>query len=454
MAKKRNWLERLKQFFGGGDKLKQEKDRRKKWLFGRFKLRSSPALPAPAPPIAIFTREADEEQNKYAMAVAMATAIAAEAAIAAAEAAAQVVRRTGVPLLHNRRREIAATKIQIAFRGYLARKALRALKGLVRLQALIRGQAVRRQTTMTLRSLQSLIRIQEEARESRMRIAADRQAFEDKDIVNEKIKKLGETRTTIQQYSGRNWDSSTLSKEDINTMLKSRLIAALKRGRALEYASTYQERRNLCRPTTPKEIDIPNQQWNWLDHWVGEPSVDKDIYQNVPAPSPEHDIHDSRLHTPDSFVLLDTVHNENAEQRQLRNLARRSFNRSRRTSLRDDESITSSPCIPSYMASTASTKARFRSMSTPKQRISLADFGATDACSDHCGSITNSLLSPFPSVVSEAGIARTGNHHMSRQKSPSQRGQAGPVRSRRSSKYLSFDSECSLLNWDRHNVIR
>jgi hypothetical protein len=41
-----------------------------------------------------------------------------------------------------------------------ARRALRALKGLVRLQALIRGQAVRRQTAATLRGLESLMKIQ------------------------------------------------------------------------------------------------------------------------------------------------------------------------------------------------------------------------------------------------------------------------------------------------------
>jgi hypothetical protein len=41
-----------------------------------------------------------------------------------------------------------------------ARRALRALKGLVRLQALIRGQAVRRQTAATLRGLESLVKIQ------------------------------------------------------------------------------------------------------------------------------------------------------------------------------------------------------------------------------------------------------------------------------------------------------
>lgn len=43
-----------------------------------------------------------------------------------------------------------------------ARKALRALKGLVRLQAIIRGHAVRRQTIATLKRLQSIVNIQSE----------------------------------------------------------------------------------------------------------------------------------------------------------------------------------------------------------------------------------------------------------------------------------------------------
>ncbi|RXH82416.1 hypothetical protein DVH24_036757 [Malus domestica] len=54
----------------------------------------------------------------------------------------------------------AATRIQAAFRSHLARKALHALKGLVKLQALIRGHIVRKQTTATLIQMQALMAIQ------------------------------------------------------------------------------------------------------------------------------------------------------------------------------------------------------------------------------------------------------------------------------------------------------
>ncbi|GFP79256.1 protein iq-domain 31 [Phtheirospermum japonicum] len=58
----------------------------------------------------------------------------------------------------------AAAKAQAAFRGYLARRAFRALKGIIRLQALIRGHLVRRQAVATLRCMRVIVKFQALAR--------------------------------------------------------------------------------------------------------------------------------------------------------------------------------------------------------------------------------------------------------------------------------------------------
>ncbi|CAN4094431.1 unnamed protein product [Withania somnifera] len=110
--------------------------------------------------------EVDKEQSKHAIAVAAATAAAADAAVAAAHAAAAVVRLTSQGRVSGvfGREKLAAIKIQNVFRGFLARKALCALKGLVKLQALVRGYLVRKQATATLHSMQALMRAQASVR--------------------------------------------------------------------------------------------------------------------------------------------------------------------------------------------------------------------------------------------------------------------------------------------------
>ncbi|XP_050376687.1 protein IQ-DOMAIN 22 [Argentina anserina] len=129
------------------------------------------------------------DPNKHAIAVAAATAAVAEAAVAAAQAARAVVRLTSSGRSANNndhaaasyvsggggsigiREEWAAVKIQAAFRGCLARRALRALKGLVRLQALVRGHIERKKWAKRFQRFQAILRAQARARAGRARIS-------------------------------------------------------------------------------------------------------------------------------------------------------------------------------------------------------------------------------------------------------------------------------------------
>ncbi|XP_008777374.3 protein IQ-DOMAIN 14 [Phoenix dactylifera] len=150
---------------------------KKRWSFRRPAaagkgLRSpDPTVSAPANALP----EAENDQQRHAMAVAVAAAAAADAAMAAAQAAADVMRLTSAATgkTSSNIEEAAAIKIQAAFRSYLARKALCALKGLVKLQALVRGHLVRKQATATLRCMQALVTAQARARAQRIRMAEE-----------------------------------------------------------------------------------------------------------------------------------------------------------------------------------------------------------------------------------------------------------------------------------------
>ncbi|XP_017425673.1 protein IQ-DOMAIN 5 isoform X2 [Vigna umbellata] len=161
------------------------------------------------------------------------------------------------------REEWAAIHIQTAFRGFLARRALRALKGVVRLQALVRGHAVRKQAAITLRCMQALVRVQARVRARRVCMALETQASQQKlqqNIANEaRVREIEE-----------GWCDSVGSVEDIQAKILKRQEAAAKRERAMAYALSHQwQAGSRQQPVSSGfEPDKSSWGWNWLERWM------------------------------------------------------------------------------------------------------------------------------------------------------------------------------------------
>ncbi|KAL3621640.1 IQ-domain [Castilleja foliolosa] len=292
------------------------------------------------------------------------------------------------PTLRNQ--NVSCTKIQAAYRGYLARRSFRAIKGLVRLQEVVKGQNVKRQTANAMKQMQLLVRVQTQIQSRRIQMLENQhQTYRnDKDVESTLSKWMSEA------GQNENWDDSVLTKEEVEARLRKKAEAIMKRERAMAYAYSHQlwkaNPKSAHNPLDKRSNGFP---WwlNWLERQLPETSTSlsqaatKNIASTPPRPTSVYKP-SSRPHTPihkpanfnfDNHDSLSPRSSRSAaipvRPHQLHTPTRTPPSKPRAfdAPLKDDDSLVSCPpfSVPSYMVPTVSAKAKARANSNPRERF-------------------------------------------------------------------------------------
>ncbi|XP_057525180.1 protein IQ-DOMAIN 13-like [Amaranthus tricolor] len=178
----------------------------------------------------------------------------------------------------------SATVIQAFYRGYMARRSFRAIRGLARLQVVMKGHSVQRQTENTLKCMQLLVRVQNQIQSRRIQMlesqVLQRRAMykNDQDLASSFGKWMSENHEE--------WDASTLSKEEREARMKRKFDAIVKRERAMSYAYSHQVCKATPRMANGALADFQSggypYWWNWLEQHQVPPSTPT-IHPRSPA---------------------------------------------------------------------------------------------------------------------------------------------------------------------------
>lgn len=294
------------------------------------------------PPVAQTTPESENGRKNHEMAMTVATAAAVDAAEAAAQAAAVVIQLTKENQIAIE--EAAAIKIQSHFRSYLARKALCALKGLVKLQALVRGHLVRKQATATLRCMQALVTVQARALAQRMRMAEDVEPTNQRPFTSRRSPQNNRYRHTYDDIDGAIEENIKIVEMDLGESrgsLKSRHSYSNNQQteRIADHRfSTYYPREHMHQkhdqhqispaPSALTDMSPRTCSGHFEEYSFATAQSSPQYYSAVSKPDPSKH--------PFAFPRSETSHDY--------------------------------PFFPNYMANTQSFKAKVRSQSAPKQR--------------------------------------------------------------------------------------
>ncbi|KAJ0260881.1 IQ-domain 11 [Hirschfeldia incana] len=428
----------------------EKKEKRRRWTFWKLKVRKRvPSITAPPPENGTRNESHEEHKEESVSEIGEVSQVSSssqkldssieklETGSTSPETAHLVAQ---YQLFLNREKEVlAATRIQTAFRGHLARKALRALKGIVKLQAYIRGRAVRRQAMTTLKCLQSVVNIQSQVYGKRTHIPrAPHRDYEESNTFH----MLNENTLKVDTNGQKRWDDSLLTKEEARAVVMSKREAALRRERIKEYAVTH-------RKSAESYQKRSNTKWKyWLDEWVDTQRTKSKELEDLDLSSRTKPKEETMNKTP-----------RNSSPRRLG-----TNNHRRQASISEEEPQNPVAPVtvttPTYMVATESAKAKSRSLSSPRIRPRSFDT-QSESYSPYKNKLclTSSVMSEAPSKV-RVGNSNGNNSRASayQQRSPGLRGfSIGPLKSCNNGTLLndlSINSERSLPSWSKQSSLR